>query len=69
MKIANLKVLPRLTLLQKISRSGEKLKKPHSFAILRGLKGIRGDKEFFQKSGWNIFVTFHVLPNCKVTKN
>ena len=35
-----------------------KVEKPHSFVILRGLKGIRGDKEFFQKSAWNIFVAY-----------
>ena len=47
MKIANLQVLPGLTLLQKLDNSDvpmwRKVEKPHFFVILRGLKGIRGD--------------------------
>ena len=46
-------------------QSGERLKKPHSFVILRGLKGIR-DKDFFSKIRLEHFC--HILSNCQISE-
>ena len=46
-------------------QSGENFKKPHSFVILRGLKGI---KNIFEKSSWNILSPIHFLSNCQISE-
>ena len=56
-------------------QSEEKLKKPHSFVILRGLKGIRRFRRFrfrrfFSENTCGTFLSpIHVLPNCKKLEN
>ena len=48
-------------------QSGEKLKKLHSFVILRGLKGIAGD--FFENPLGTFLSPIHLLPNCQISDN
>ena len=50
-------------------QSGEKLQNPNSFVILRGLKGIRGDSEFFKNPLWTFLSPIHVLRNYQISDN
>ena len=69
MKIANLQVLPGLTLLQKLDNSGEKLKNSHFLVIFRGLNGIRYEECFSKIRLEPFLLPIHVLPKCQISEN
>ena len=46
-----------------------KVEKPHSFVILRGLKGLEEIKNFLKNPLGTFLSPIHVLPNCQISEN
>ena len=47
---------------------GRKDEKPHSFVILRGVKGLEEIKNFFENPFGTFLSPIHVLSNCQVSE-